>query len=605
MEDLDRALVAVESDGGVYLGWKMLGTDPKNVQFHIYRDGKKINKKPIRDSTNYFDENGTPDSIYQVKVLNGKGDKYTEEVSVWSENYLSIALDKPEGGTTPDGVEYTYSANDASVGDLDGDGQYEIILKWDPSNAKDNAHSGYTGNVYLDAYKLDGTKLWRLDLGKNIRAGAHYTQFLVYDFDGNGQSEVALKTADGTIDGEGNVIGDANADWRNNQGYILDGPEFLTVFDGETGKALETTDYYPPRGDVNDWGDGYGNRVDRFLAGVAYLDGERPSIVMARGYYTRTVLAAYNWRDGELTQEWVFDSDDEGNEGYAGQGNHSLAVADVDGDGKDEIVYGSMVVDNDGTGLYTTEWGHGDALHVGKFDPNRPGFQIFQTHEDASIPIGYSFRDAGTGELIYGFEVAQDVGRGMIADIDPRYEGAQFWASVEWDGSQGSGLHAIDGEVITDNAPRSANFGIWWTGDLGRELLDHTFDPNSDPHGVGKIDKWDYEKERLETIFVPEGTRTNNWTKGNPSLQADIFGDWREEVIWPTADSEELRIYTTTDVTEEKIYTLMHDPVYRLSVAWQNVAYNQPPHTGFFLGYHMDEPPTPAIDIVKRNGKKK
>ncbi|MGN8644830.1 fibronectin type III domain-containing protein [Gracilibacillus sp. HCP3S3_G5_1] len=611
MEQLDRALVAVESDGGVYLGWKMLGTDPKDVKFNVYRDGKKINKKPIEDSTNYFDENGTADSTYQVKIMKGSGDKVTKEVNVWSENYLSIPLDKPEGGTTPDGVDYTYSANDASVGDLDGDGEYEIILKWDPSNSKDNSQSGYTGNVYLDAYKLDGTKLWRLDLGRNIRAGAHYTQFLVYDFDGNGKSEVVLKTGDGTIDGEGNVIGDPDADWRNSSGYILDGPEYLTVFEGETGKALTTTDYTPARGNLNDWGDNYGNRADRFLAAVAYLDGERPSFIMARGYYTRSVLVAYNWRDGELTQEWIFDSDGEGNQDYAGQGNHSLSVADVDQDGKDEIIYGAAVINDDGTGLYSTGWGHGDAQHVGDLNPNRPGLEIFQVHENASIPIGYGIRDAATGEKLFGVDINADVGRGLAADIDPRYDGAEFWSSSAWDGSAGNGLHAVDGELISENIPQSVNHAIWWDGDLGRELLDHTFDENNDPHGVGKIDKWDYENEELINLLTPEGTRSNNWTKGNPSLQADILGDWREEVIWPSADSEELRLYTTTDLTEEKIYTLMHDPVYRLSIAWQNVGYNQPPHTGFFLGYNMEEPPRPAIETgdklfgPDKNSKKK
>src|SRR5699024_7852935 len=342
-----------------------------------------------------------------------------------------------------------------------------------------------------------------------------------------------------------------------------------------------------------------GNRVDQFLAGVAYLDGERPSFVMARGYYTRTVLVAYNWRDGELTEEWVFDSDDPGNEDYAGQGNHSLAVADVDGDGKDEIIYGGMVVDNDGTGLHSTGWGHGDANHVSNLNPNRPGMEIFETYEDTNSPYGFAIRDAETGELLFGEHTGTDVGRGMAADIDPRYDGAELWAADEWDGSDGGyGLYSVEGELITENIPMSINHAVWWDGDLLRELLDHDFDEETDEYGVGKIDKWNWETEELETIFVPEGTRTNNWTKGNPSLQADLFGDWREEVIWPSADSTELRIYTTTDITEHRIYTLMHDPTYRLSVAWQNVAYNQPPHTGFFLGHNMDPAPTPAIYTV-------
>ncbi|MDG5787853.1 hypothetical protein QA612_10115 [Evansella sp. AB-P1] len=589
MEDITRSPVAVKVENGVYLGWRMLGTDPDSVAFDVYRDGVKINDIPITESTNYIDEDGTAESIYHIRALNVSNQVETEIAQVWEEQYLSIPLDKPEGGVTPDGVAYEYSANDASVGDLTGDGNYEIILKWDPSNSKDNSLSGYTGNVYIDAYKLDGTKLWRMDLGKNIRAGAHYTQFLVYDFDGNGKSEVVFKTADGTIDGQGNVIGDPNADWRNNRGYILSGPEFLTVFDGETGEALATTDYNPPRGNVGSWGDSYGNRVDRFLAGVAYLDGERPSFVMTRGYYTRSVLVAYNWRDGELTEEWVFDSNDPGNGAYAGQGNHSLTVGDVDGDGKDEIIFGAMVIDNDGTGLYSTGWGHGDANHMTNLNPNRPGYEVYQPHESSSSPVGFGIRDAETGELLWGVRTGNDVGRAMAADIDPRYDGKELWASG------GSGLFTVEGELITENNPRSINHAAWWTGDLLRELVDHTFNSSTDPHGVGKIDKWDWENEQLVNILTPEGTRSNNGTKGNPTLQADLFGDWREEIIWPSADSTELRIYTTTDVTEHRIYTLMHDPMYRLAVAWQNVAYNQPPHPSFFIGHNMEEPPTPYI----------
>ncbi|MDY7221648.1 rhamnogalacturonan lyase family protein [Halalkalibacterium halodurans] len=594
-EQLDRGLVAVKREDGVFLSWRLLGTEHPLTVFHVYRDGEKITKAGLQEGTNFVDVDGTTDSVYQIKAVAGKDEDMSNPVSVWGDEYLAIPLDKPEGGVTPDGVAYEYTANDASVGDLDGDGQYEIILKWDPTNSKDNSRSGYTGNVYLDAYKLDGTKLWRLDLGRNIRAGAHYTQFLVYDFDGNGRSEVVLKTADGTVDGVGNVIGDRDADYRNSSGYILDGPEYLTIFSGETGEALDTIDYVPPRGNVSDWGDNYGNRVDRFLAGVAYLDGERPSFVMARGYYTRTVLAAYQWDDGKIQEQWVFDSNDPGNERYAGQGNHSLAVADVDGDGKDEIIYGAMVVDHDGTGLYSTGWGHGDANHVSNLNPNRKGLEIFQPHEDSRSPVGYGIRDAETGELLWGEFTGTDVGRAMAADIDPRFDGAELWASAQWDGREGSGLFSVEGESITKKTPQSVNFAIWWTGDLLRELLDHSFDPSKDPHGVGKIEKWDWEKEELVEIFVPEGTRSNNWTKGNPSLQADLFGDWREEVIWPSADSTELRIYTTTEETEHRIPTLMHDSVYRLSVAWQNVGYNQPPHTSYFLGHGMKEAPLPKV----------
>src|SRR5690606_7363547 len=292
----------------------------------------------------------------------------------------------PAGGTTPAGEWYTYSANDASVGDLDGDGQLEFVVKWEPSNAKDNSQSGYTGNVYIDAYELNGTRLWRIDLGRNIRAGAHYTQFQVYDYDGDGRAEVAMKTADGTRSGTGQVIGSASADYRNSSGYVLSGPEYLTMFDGRTGAALSTVSYEPPRGNVSSWGDNYGNRVDRFLAGTAYLDGQRPSLIMARGYYTRTVIVAWDFRNGSLTRRWTFDSNSSGNGAYAGEGNHSLSGADVDADGRDEIVYGASVIDDNGTGLWTNGLGHGDAGHVGDLNPSRPGLEYFKVQEDKSKP---------------------------------------------------------------------------------------------------------------------------------------------------------------------------------------------------------------------------
>ncbi len=346
-EYLGRGLVAVLVDNGVFLSWRYLSTDSNEIAFNIYKNGIKVNATPITNVTNYLDTTGFDSSQYQISaIVAGKEEMQPGVVSVWHNQYLPIPLDKPADGRTKDGVAYSYHASDASVGDLDGDGEYEIVFLWNPSNLKDNSNSGYTGNVYIDAIKLDGTKLWRIDLGVNIRAGAHYTQLMVYDLDGNGKAEVVVKTADGTKDGQGTIIGDGTKDYRNSSGYILTGPEYLTLFDGATGAAVSTVEYDPQRGDVSAWGDSYGNRVDRFLGGIAYLDGVTPSVVMARGYYTRTVLAAYDYIGGGLVNRWTFDTDEAGAE-YQGQGNHSLSVLDADGDGKDEVLYGALAIDEE------------------------------------------------------------------------------------------------------------------------------------------------------------------------------------------------------------------------------------------------------------------
>ncbi|CAN7549609.1 rhamnogalacturonan lyase [Arthrobacter sp. LjRoot14] len=601
MENLDRAPVAVLTDQGVTLSWRMLGLDRDSIGFHVIRDGVQLTVDPIRNATMYVDPEGTASSKYVIKAVgNGDGqNQLTGEFTPMAQNYLAIKLDKPADGVTKDGKPYTYSANDASVADLDGDGKYEILQTWAPSNAKDNSQSGYTGNVYVDAYKMDGTKLWRIDLGHNIRAGAHYTQLLAYDFDGDGKAELSMKTADGTTDGAGTVIGDPSADYRTTAGYVLSGPEFLTVFNGASGTIMDTVNYDPPRGSVAAWGDGYGNRVDRFLGAVAYLDGEHPSMMFSRGYYTRTVLVTYDLVNGKLVKRWKFDSDVAGAE-YKGQGNHNLSVADVDQDGRDEFVFGSMTIDDNGQPLYNTKLGHGDAIHTGDLDPSRPGLETFAVHESMSQSgnRGATFRDAATGEVLWSIPAIKDTGRGAAGDIDPRYEGAEGWAiggSAAWNSPVGQ-LMSAKGELIAENIP-AANFLAWWDGDLLREIVDHDYDAATSV-GVPTISKWNWETETSDRLLTATGARTNNTTKGNPSLQADLLGDWREELAFPSGDSTELRIYTTTSPTEVRLRTLMHDPMYRTGVARENVAYNQPPHPSFFIGEGMETPAMPSVTYV-------
>lgn len=616
MEKLSRGVVAInKGDGKVFVSWRMFGTDADNIAFNLYRetDGKavKLNDKPIADVTFFVDEKADlkKANSYFVRVVSNKKEsetskKFTLAANSEARQYLSVPLQTPAG----------YTPNDASVGDLDGDGEYEIILH-QVGRGRDNSQAGMTTEPILQAYKLDGTLLWTINLGKNIREGAHYTQFIVYDLDGDGRAEIACKTADGTVDGKGKVIGDPKADWRAPEGTfvevdkpegggrrndisgkILSGPEYLTVFDGLTGAAINTTDFIPPRHPTKQnptgnelsaiWGDGYGNRADRFLAAVAYLDGVHPSLIMSRGYYTRTVIAAWDFHDKKLVKRWVFDSDSsEENRKFRGQGNHNLSIGDIDGDGKDEIIFGAMAVDDDGKGIYSTGFGHGDALHLSDLDPDHPGLEVFDIQERFD-DAGASFRDARTGEVLWkktsvkAGEDGEGPGRGLSLDIDPRYKGFESWVF----GAGVTGLFNAKGEKISDKVPRSCNFGVFWDGDLLSELLDRN-----------TISKWNWEKETTDVIFTAEGAMSNNGTKATPTLSADIFGDWREEVIWRSADNKELRIYTTTIPTKYRFYTFMHDPEYRLSIAWQNVAYNQPPHTSFYIGEGMKPPPKPAI----------
>ncbi len=591
MERLNRGVVAVRTSAtNVFISWRLLGTEPSNLAFNIYRGAVKINSAPITGATNYTDGGAIATDVYKVvPVLNNieQINYPTGTATVWAKQFMQIPLMIPPAGITPSGEAYTYNANDASVGDLDGDGEYEIILKWDPSNSKDNSQSGYTGNVYIDAYKLNGTRLWRIDLGRNIRAGAHYTQFLVYDFDSDGKAEMACKTADGTTDATGVIIGNPSADYRNTAGYVLSGPEFLTVFNGMTGAAMATTNYLPARGTVSSWGDNYGNRVDRFIACVSYLDGIHPSIVMGRGYYTRLVRVAWDWRNGQFTHRWTFDSNTPGNSAYAGQGNHQLITGDVDGDGKDEMCNGASSIKSDGTGHYANGLGHGDAIHMSDMDPDRPGQEVWQCHEEpAAYGIyGLEFRDAKTGQPLWGVPGNNsDVGRGIAADVDPRHKGYECWGSV-------GGLYNCKGVQIGTARP-SVNHLVWWDGDLSRELLDGT-----------KLEKWNYNTnslDRLLTLYLPANgnSESNNGTKANPAVTADLFGDWREEIVQRSYDNLFLNIFTTINPTSTRLYTLMHDPQYRLAVAWQNTAYNQPPHPSFYLGDQMEAPPVPNIAMV-------
>ena len=647
MEKLDRGLVALpaNSGSGNFVSWRVLGTDDNNTRFDLVRNGTTI--ATDLEISNYKDASGNSSSEYQVITkINGETISTSDPVKAWGEVYKKLKLDRPATGAQGG----TYSPNDCSVGDVDGDGEYEIFVKWDPSNSKDNSQSDKTDNVYLDCYKLDGTKLWRIDLGVNIRAGAHYTQFQVYDYDGDGKAEMMCKTAPGSKDGQGNYVNQAatdeiikaannTKDHRTSAGRINSGHEYLTIFNGETGAAIHTIAYYPnrnakaelseaagtynwdDRSGKNDKGD-YGNRGERYLAATAYLDGpdHNPSGIFCRGYYTYAHIWAVDFDGQQLKTRWLHSSDSrttykwmtpdennpqrltsktlKGNTCYSGlnrytmyaNGNHNMSIADVDFDGKDEIIWGSAALDDDGKMLYSVGFGHGDAIHLADLDPDRPGLELFDVHEEKGN-YAWDIHDAATGEILFkGGPKGQDNGRGLAADIVSNNRGYEFWSSYGGpenaaDRNQNPFSAQTGKQVISQKA--SMNFRIYWDGDMQDELFDGT-----------NISHWNGSSYTTTALGNYNASQSCNGTKATPNLLADLFGDWREEVIlWSANDNATLNIFTTNTPTPYRVPTLMHDHTYRMGICWQNTAYNQPPHLGYYLPDYINGKLTGIVSI--------
>ncbi|MBE6848411.1 MAG: rhamnogalacturonan lyase [Ruminococcus sp.] len=570
LEYLNRGITAVKTGDGMLVSWRFLATDPANAIFKLYRDNTLVYTSEAGAPTCFWDASGSTSSSYRVETYDGTALLSNESCAmIAGSNYFDIPLDSPGS---------IYSPNDCSVGDVDGDGDYEIFVKWDPNNSKDNSKDGVTDKVYIDCYTLEGKKLWRIDFGVNIRAGAHYTQFLVADFDLDGKAEMTCKTADGTIDGTGKVIGDKSKDYRNSGGYILSGPEYYTLFDGMTGAALDTVDYEHPRGEVSKstWGDNYGNRVDRFLGAVMYCDGVKPSAVSVRGYYTRMTAVAYDVVDKKLVKRWAFDTGYNSSAAGYGDGNHNCMPADVDGDGKQELVLGASCLDDDGTMLWCNNKGHGDAMHLSDFLPDRAGQELWVCHEVS--PYGVTLIDAANGKTIFHVDNSKDTGRCAAGNVWAGNDGGEFWGMGQIFNGTGANLSC--------KVP-AVNFLTYWDGDLERELLDGG---DNAPAAITDVK----EDGSIQTILKTDGYLTCNSTKATPSLSADLFGDWREELVLRAADGKSLRVFTTPYDTKYRITTLMHDPQYRMQVSAQNTSYNQPPHTSFYLGSDKDVPTNPG-----------
>jgi hypothetical protein len=635
MERLDRGVAAIPvNDGnGMLVTWRLLASEyNKGLTFNVYRNGDKINTSPVA-LLDYVDAHGTTGDIYVIETVN-TGAK-SKPIAAWADNYMDIPLQRPADrpnpalayGATSNADPITYTANDTSVADVNGDGQYEILVKWYPSQAQDPGLANrHTGETIFDAYTLEGKLLWRINLGLNIVSSAHHSAFNFYDLDQDGKAEFTVKTADGTrgylpkadgtiddlTDTPAWVLGDPEAVWvgglhnpaQDNQinntalGRVASGPETLTVFNGETGQPVDTVDYFAPYSISPNWGDTNNNRSDRFNGAVAYMpkngvNGAEPypTVIEVRGHYGPHYAAAYQLIEGKIAEVWTFTLAD-WNAG-SNQGNHNVKIADADGDGYSEVVLGGITLDQDGTILWSTNGtrgtaaaGHGDALHVAAMVPGSDEIYVFQPHE-MGPPNNVTLVRGSTGEPVWTYAANMgDVGRGVAANVTP-LPGFEVWAI------ETPMYNIVSGEVITtdvggigaaNKAP--VNFILYWDGDLLSEFFDGP--DNANTTDAPSITKFNYDRatgsSELATLQTLTGSYSNNGTKANPSLIADILGDWRDEVLVRASDNTSLRIYTTDIPTDNVIYTLMHDPQYRMAANSQNAMYNQPGHLSFYLG---------------------
>lgn len=584
---LKRGLMAVNlgtsGSSGNLVSWRSRKTDGKNYKFKLYRGSTASAQKTkvnsgnfIMGKTNFLDSNGTATSYYKLEVYDGNNQLIeTEEgVKTWGNQTKNIPLaDAPID--TQNGA--TYTPHDAAICDMDGDGEYNIILKWMPSNAKDAASNGVTSNIYFDCYKMDGTFMWRIDLGQNFFASQHTVQFICWDFDGDGYGEFMVKTAPGTKDGEGNWVllgdDDPTENLKSSRGKQDHGSEYITVFDGMTGAQISTIPYHSPYAYTN-WGDSKQNRSERYLAAIAWLDGEdgNPSPIFARGYYNAACVGAYDFDGVNLKERWVSRNLTSG-KGLYGEGAHWLLVGDCDDDGKQEMVYGSAILDHDGTLHSRSGFGHGDALHMSDFITTNPGKEIFMVHED-SPNWGYSMRDARTGKVLKHWKATGDDGRGLAAHFDHEQMSAQFMHSASPAIYNCDTYEELASSWAIGSSGAGINNRIFWDGDLADEFFDKSI-----------LAHWNSTGKYFDRYQFNGGNYTwgklNDDSKYHPCLLGDIMGDWREELLtWDKgSDGKYYLILSATNYSSDYLVPhLMDELDYRAQVIAQNVCYNQPPH---------------------------
>lgn len=629
MEYLDRGLVAVPAANGALISWRLLGTESTSLSYNLYRGTEKLNTFPIM-GTNYMDYGASPGAEYTlVRVENGVETDEKTTAKLWDKEYISIPVAKHDSGD--------YFIDDAATADLDGDGQYEFIVRRTPKNMDPTTRTHYP---LIEAYDTDGTLMWTINVGPN-EINEVDINMLAYDFNGDGKAEVVMRSFEGTTDGAGNTIGDTNGDkitdyskdpnnlaiFKDRQ-YVVSTPEFLSVYDGMTGAETDRTEMLPVKEPLSEWSYRYTDtgrltkRASHYLFGVANLGADTPSIVMMRGAWDNVRAAAWHIENGKFVVDWVHNTENKDDiNSVWGAMNHNMSCVDIDFDGYDEIISGPMAMDHDGSELYAVKsedaegklvkYLHGDAFDVAKMDPNYNGYLVWACHETASIPGNIELHDARTGTVIRGDSKNKDTGRSRAADIDADYPGFEMWGSTGTTPENVSGdkiaksydvfryklpdgtfeKDAETGKDLRTTLPM--NFKAYWDGDLLSEFVDGT-----------RISKYIGGKDPYVNVLVDAADcASNSGTKAVPCVCADLFGDWREEIVWKNKEETELRIYSTNIPTEYTIPTMMHDPYYRSQIATQNNHYNQPANLSYYLGYDTKEIPVPEVYIIKDGQK--